>query len=429
MPSRFAPRSAPLPPPTRERRTHSARPETVAVVGTGVVGLAAALGCAQRGLAVRLIGPAPRFFAAPDDAPAAIGGDRPAAFDPRVYAISEGSRKLLADCKVWAQIDPTRMCAVSRMQVAGDAGGHLRFDAYASCSERLATIAEESALLRTLWLGCTMSPAIQHIPLRFHAASFDDGGAARIQLTDEAPGGAGMAVACDLLIGADGKHSSVRAAAGIGAQEKPYGHTAFVANFACAHPHDGVAYQWFTPNDGILALLPLPGNHVSLVWSAPDALAPQLASLPSAEFRQRVADLSGGILGKLEMLGGRHAFPLRRLVVDRLVRPGLALMGDAAHVVHPLAGQGLNLGLQDVADFLLRLDTRESWRGIGDFVLLRRYERARAEPIALLRNTVGALAALFATPDAAARRLRNVGMSWVDALPPIKNALVRHALG
>ncbi len=419
--------SAALSPPRRERRSNAARPETVAVVGTGVVGLAAALGCAQRGLRVRLIGPTPRLFEAAGDGPAPPGGGRPARFDPRIYAISEGSRRLLTDCKVWAQIDPARTCPVSRMQVAGDAGGRLRFDAYASCTERLATIGEESALLRALWLGCAMTPGIEHIPLQFHAATFD-GGATRVHLVEGADGAATQ-MECDLLIGADGKNSSVRAAAGISAHAKPYGHIAFVANFACEHPHDGVAYQWFTPDEGIVALLPLPGNHVSLVWSAPDALAPQLESLPLPEFQRRVTERSGSVLGALEILGDRHAFPLRRLVVDRLVRPGLALMGDAAHVVHPLAGQGLNLGLQDVADLLLHLDTRESWRGIGDLVLLRRYERARAEPIALMRGTVGALATLFATPDAATRRLRNAGMSLVDALPPIKNALVRHALG
>ena len=420
--------SIPPAPTRRDRRDRVAHPETVAVVGTGVVGLAVALGCAQRGLHVRLIGPTPRFFEAGMEAPAAIGGGQPARFDPRVYAISEGSRRLLADCKVWGQIDSTRVCPVSRMQVAGDAGGTLRFDAYASCAERLATIGEESALLRALWLGCAMTPGIEHIPLQFHAATFDDGGAPRIHLTD-GTGGNGTRMDCDLLIGADGKNSSVRAAAGIGAQVKPYGHIAFVANFSCEHPHDGVAYQWFTPDEGIVALLPLPGNHVSLVWSAPDALAPQLESLPLPEFQQRVTERSGGVLGALKILGDRHAFPLRRLVVDRLVRPGLALMGDAAHVVHPLAGQGLNLGLQDVADLLLRLDMRESWRGIGDLVLLRRYERARAEPIALMRGTVGALATLFSAPDTATRRLRNAGMSLIDALPPVKNALVRHAMG
>ena len=420
--------SAPPASPRRERRGDAVRPERVAVVGTGVVGLAAALGCAQRGLRVRLIGPTPRFFEAGEDVPGPIGGGLPARFDPRIYAISEGSRRLLTDCKVWAQIDPTRLCPVSRMQVAGDAGGHLRFDAYASCTERLATIGEESTLLRALWLGCAMTPGIEHVPLSFRAATFDGGGTTRIELAD-GEDGAATQIECDLLIGADGKHSPVRAAAGISAHGTPYGHTAFVANFACEHPHDGIAYQWFTPDEGIVALLPLPGNHVSLVWSAPDALAPQLTSLPLPEFQERVAQRSAGILGALETLGDRHAFPLRRLIVDRLVRPGLALMGDAAHVVHPLAGQGLNLGLQDVADLLRRLDTRESWRSIGDLVLLRRYERARAEPLAVMRGAVGALATLFAAPDTTARRLRNAGLSLIDSLPPIKNALVRHAMG
>jgi len=398
------------------QRPVSAQSAKVAVVGTGVVGLATALGCAQRGLPVLLVGPTPRSTASPSGMAAA-----PADYDARIYALSRSACELLERQRVWSQVDPERICPVARMRVFGDDGGELQFDAYSADVGRLATICEESQLLQALWLACSMSPGIEHAAQAFDSATFEPG-AVRLRLSD------GKSVECALLVGADGKQSAVRAAAGIGASTTSYGHTAFVANFTCERAHHGTAYQWFT-DTGIVALLPLPGERVSLVWSAPHALAPELAALSNSEFAERVAQRSRFALGGLLPLGDRHVFALDRVVVDRLVRPGVALLGDAAHVVHPLAGQGLNLGLQDVSEFLRLLAAREPWRTLGDVIWLRRYERARAESIALMRGTVGGLARLFGAQPASVRRLRNVGMSAVNALAPVKRALIRHALG
>jgi len=386
------------------------------VVGTGVVGLATALGCAQRGLPVTLVGPVPRSTAS-----AAGSATGSALYDTRIYALSRAACELLENQRVWPQVDSERNCAVARMRVFGDDGGELQFDAYTAGVARLATICEESQLLQALWLACSMAPGIEHIAQAFDSATFD-ADVVRVRLSD------GKSLECALLLGADGKQSCVRAAAGIGARTSSYGHTAYVANFACERPHHGTAYQWFT-DAGIVALLPLPGERVSLVWSAPHALAPELAALSASEFAERVAQCSGYALGSLVPLGDKHAFALDRVVVDRLVRPGAALLGDAAHVVHPLAGQGLNLGLQDVSEFLQLLAAREPWRALGDLVWLRRYERARAESIALMRGTVGGLARLFGAQEASVRWLRNVGMSAVNAVAPVKRALIRHALG
>jgi ubiquinone biosynthesis UbiH/UbiF/VisC/COQ6 family hydroxylase len=201
-----------------------------------------------------------------------------------------------------------------------------------------------------------------------------------------------------------------------------------VANFACARRHDGVAWQWFC-DEGVVALLPLPGNATSLVWSAPQALAEQLQALSPEALAARVTERSRATLGALTPLGGVSAFPLRRLTVDRLVQPRVALVGDAAHVVHPLAGQGLNLGLQDVSTLLDVIGARESWRDAGDPVLLRRYARQRAEPIGLIRFTTDSLARLFAVDDPLVRTVRNSGMSLVNRIGPLKSALIRHALG
>lgn len=399
----------------------SAGPQ-VAVVGTGVAGLAAALGLAQLGLRVALIGPASR--ASPPTP----------AFDARIYALSAGSVRLLEQLRVWAQVDAQRMQPVERMRVVGDTGRELDFSAYSVAAERLATIAEERELLRVLALGVQMAAGItrREAALTVLQSSFDG---VRLQLAD------GQALQVPLVIGADGAESPVRAAAGIHAEVLPYGQTAVVANFACEHAHDGTAWQWFT-DDGVIALLPLPGRAVSLVWSAPEALADSLQALAPAQLAARLTAYLGAVtqdtagpLGRLQPLGtaaetGRtHAFRLRRLRVDRLTAHGIALVGDAAHVVHPLAGQGLNLGLQDVSTLLEVLREREPWRALGDPVLLRRYARRRAEAIDLMRWTTDGLARLFAWDDPLVRQMRNTGLALVNAAGPLKRALVRHALG
>jgi 2-polyprenylphenol 6-hydroxylase len=386
-------------------------PFDVVVVGTGVVGLSAALGCSQLGLRVALIGPAPRLKVPTADAP----------FDPRVYALASASIDLLERVRAWPQIDRARTQPVVQMCIEGDAGGSLSFDAYSAAVDRLATIVEECELLRALWMACGFAPALSHVDEPFEAL---DVGAesAHVRLAG------GRTLECRLVLGADGRNSPVRAAAGFNAVETPYQQTAMVANFRCAQPHRGVAYQWFT-EEGVVALLPLPGQHVSLVWSAPQQLASQLLEMDAGRMAARVTTRTQGRLGDLSRLGQAHGFILSDLRVDRVVAERLALLGDSAHVVHPLAGQGLNLGLQDAAQLLQVLSARESWRDPGDRMLLRRHERARAEPVDSMRLTVNSLARLFGTQDPAVRWVRNRGLDWVQALPMLKNLLIRRAMG
>jgi ubiquinone biosynthesis UbiH/UbiF/VisC/COQ6 family hydroxylase len=383
----------------------------VAVVGAGVVGLAAALGLAQLGLRVSLIGPPARTFASSAAAP----------FDARIYALAPATLALLERLKVWAQIDARRVQPVVRMRVFGDGGDELTFDAYAAGVERLATICEEAELLRVLTLGVALAPAVMRRQAGLRALAIE-AQAARLELED------GSRVVARLVVGADGAQSPVRAAAGIAHAVVDYPHTAVVANFACTRRHDGVAWQWFC-DEGVVALLPLPGEAASLVWSAPHALAAELQALTPEALAARVTRRACDVLGRLAPMGGVHAFPLRRLTVDRLVLPRVALVGDAAHVVHPLAGQGLNLGLQDVSTLLDAIGTRENWRDAGDLVLLRRYARQRAEPIGLIRLATDALARLFAVDDPLVRTLRNRGMGLVNRVGPLKSALIRQALG
>jgi ubiquinone biosynthesis UbiH/UbiF/VisC/COQ6 family hydroxylase len=387
----------------------------VAVVGAGVAGLAAALGCAQAGLEVALVGAWPPPFRARAAAP----------FDERIYALSPASIELLDRLKVWPQVDAARVQPVARMRVFGDTGAQLDFDAYGAAVERLATIVEESELARVLAAACAYAGGLQRFESPFVTLARTPQ-AARVTLAD------GTALHAKLVIGADGANSAVRAAAGISAREHPYGQTAVVANFVAGRAHDAAAYQWFT-DEGVVALLPLPDCDgrpaVSLVWSAPTDLAQQLLAAEPAALAERVTARTAAQLGALTPLSAARGFALRRLAAAHLVAPRVALVGDAAHVVHPLAGQGLNLGLGDVSELLRVVGEREAFRDIGDTVLLRRYERVRAEPIGLMRFTTDALAKLFGLDDPFARRVRNTGLELVNRLTPLKRALIRQALG
>ncbi|MCX7901248.1 MAG: FAD-dependent monooxygenase [Burkholderiaceae bacterium] len=386
----------------------------VAVVGAGVVGLAVALACAQMGLSVTLIGPATRSHRA---AEADV-------FDARIYALSPASVGLLQQLRVWAQVDAARVQPVARMRVFGDTGAELKFDAYSAAVERLATIVEEAELIRVLAAACAYTPRLQRVEAEFSGYALAEN-SIRVVFGRSA-------LRAQLLVGADGARSAVRAAAGIPAEEFAYGQTAVVANFAAQRPHDGTAFQWFT-DEGVVALLPLPdlagGAAVSLVWSAPHPIARALLALTPQELALRVGQRCGMRLGTLAPLGPVHSFPLIRLTAARLIAPRVALVGDAAHVIHPLAGQGLNLGLGDVSTLAAVLSQRESFREIGDPVLLRRYERARAEPVALMRATTDALVRLFSADNPLLRLARNAGLLVVDSLLPLKRTLILHAIG
>jgi 2-octaprenylphenol hydroxylase len=389
----------------------------IAVVGTGIPGLACALGFAQQGLSVAVIGPPPKPHVATRAQP----------FDPRVYALAPGSVALLKGLGVWASVDQQRVCPVEHMRVFGDDGSQLTFDAYTATVERLATIVEESELLRVLDAACGFQPAIKRIQSTFASLTAQPD-AVVVNLED------GGSLTARLLVGADGASSAVRAAAGINATVKSYHQMAVVANFGCARPHLNSAWQWFT-DQGVVALLPLPGEHVSLVWSAPEKLAAELAALSAGQLASRVTERCASAagetsgVGQLATMGTAHTFPLRQIAVSRLIALRAALVGDAAHVVHPLAGQGLNLGLQDVALLLEVVRAREVFRDVGDAAVFRRYERGRAEALGLMRFTTDSLAQLFEFDDPLVRRLRNAGLAAVNRLSPVKNALIRRALG
>jgi ubiquinone biosynthesis UbiH/UbiF/VisC/COQ6 family hydroxylase len=389
----------------------------VCIVGNGAIGKVAALGLAQSGLRVSLLcGTA---------VPASGAADAP--WDVRVYAINHLARTLLSSVKVWDALRAERIASVDAMDIRGDGAeqaGHLIFDSYGARVGELAWIVEDSNLNQALDAALKFASNVQMVQGRA-ARLYTDADSAQVTLEN------GDTLKATLVIGADGAHSWVRHQCEIGMDYRSYGQRAIVTNFTCEKPHRGVAYQWFTAEEGIVALLPLPGDRVSLVWSAPEALAQQLLAEPLEQLAQRLGQYCEAVLGHLTPLQPEVVkdFPLALIRPHAITAPRVALIGDAAHVVHPLAGHGMNLGFADVADLLKVLAVRETQRDCGDARVLARYARARKEDILLMQLATDGLERLFSSDFAPLRVLRNLGLNLVDRLPVIKRQLITHALG
>lgn len=379
----------------------------VVVVGAGLVGASLAAGLADSGLKLALIERGP---------PTAPGPE----WDSRVYSLTPASVAFLEDIGAWRRVDAARVTPIHEMRVFGDDGhSRLDFSAYESGVPQLAATVEAGRLHRALWeslerqrnlaLLCPALPSGLRRGEDFVEISLEDG----------------RSVTAKLVVGADGADSWVRRAAGIGTRGGSYAQLGVVANFACARAHRNIAYQWFR-RDGVLAYLPLPERRVSIVWSTPEAHARDMLELPVDALCRRVADAGGDALGALEPLTPPAAFPLSRMLADCMVQPRIALIGDAAHVVHPLAGQGVNLGMGDAHSLA---DLLRAAPDAGDRLLLRRFERARAEDILALSWITDGLFRMFRAQHRVAVRLRNFGLNLTNTIPVIKTLLARRAVG
>jgi 2-polyprenylphenol 6-hydroxylase len=376
------------------------------IAGGGPVGLA--LACAVRGFEVHVLEAAGQRSPPPPDG-----------YDTRIYALSPGTRTFLRDIGAWEHLDARRVAGVRRMEIFGDRDVRLSFSGPAGSA--LAWILEAGRLTEALEIRAASLPQV-HV-VRGAAVRAVGAGAAKAwaELED------GERLEGDLLVGADGSGSPVRAAAGIAADESAYGESAIVANFETELPHGAAARQWFR-SDGVLAWLPLPDNRISIVWSTPDAHAEQLAALAPRELERRVRDAGQSRLGDLQLVSAVARFPLRIIRVARPVAEGVALIGDAAHAVHPLAGQGVNLGFQDARLLAAELGARSPVERPGDLRVLRRYARGRREEVSAMQFVTHGLDQLFATRAPGVAAIRNAGLRLVQSQPWIKSVLSGRAM-
>jgi len=378
------------------------------IVGGGLAGLSLAVALRKSRLKIALIEERPP--------------KRPEGWDVRVYAISPANVRFLDEIGIWRHLDLARVQPVRRMSVHGDRGGALEFSAWQSGVDALAWIIESSLLQGELWetvkrqgnvdLFCPATPAM-----------LDIGDAeAALELTDR------RTLTAKLIVAADGADSWTRAAAGIEVEFMPYEQMGVVANFKAAQAHRETAWQWFR-SDGVLAWLPLPNDLISIVWSTPTPHAEELLALDHAVFCEQVAAAGFYRLGLLELVTPPAAFPLRLMRAPHTVTHRLALIGDAAHTIHPLSGHGINLGLQDARSLGQTLADCPPHVDCGEMSWLRRHERARREEVFALQSVTHGLQRLFAAPQLPIAALRNLGMNLFDRLPVIKDALARYAMG
>ena len=352
----------------------------------------------------------------------------PEAWDQRVYAVSPGSADFLSQIGCWAHLPADRLQRVERMAVFGDAGGAIDFSAFDIGTEELAWIVESAEMACELWTSASRQRnAMTFCPAEPKTLIVDEH-LAELTLSS------GQKLRAKLVVGADGRESWVRQQLGLSSTHDPYGELGVVANFKTELPHFGTAFQWFRP-DGVLAYLPLSGgegdNHgrmMSMVWSAPESTAQELLALSPEDLAYRVASAGENKLGTLELMGPVAGFPLKLVRVPQVVAPRVALIGDAAHGIHPLSGHGVNLGFQDARVLAQLIQGARAVDDIGDIRLLSRYQRARKEEVVLLQTATDALRKLFAAQAPGLPQLRNLGLSLTNKLPLLKSLFIRYAL-
>ena len=364
------------------------KPHDVCVRGAGIVGRSLALSLARLGLRVALVA---------DASP-------PRGEDVRAYALNAASVGLLRELRVWDSLPAGAATAVHEMRIAGDASGLLEFSAWQQQVSELAWITDAARLELALDAAVRFAPHVTVVP---------------------APVDAALTAICE------GKASAGRDAVGVRFDRQDYGHRAIAARLDASLPHRHVAWQWFRSPD-VLALLPFdtptPERGFALVWSLPETRAQELLALDGAAFEAALNEATQGAAGRLSLAGERASWPLMQARASAWSGPGWVLLGDAAHVVHPLAGQGLNLGLGDVIALTDVIARRGAWRPGGGAPLLRRYGRARALPPRAVGRLTDGLWHVFAGPQAPLRELRNRGMGLVNQLPALKRWLTARAL-
>ncbi|MGD8429059.1 MAG: UbiH/UbiF/VisC/COQ6 family ubiquinone biosynthesis hydroxylase [Ectothiorhodospiraceae bacterium] len=383
----------------------------VLVQGAGMVGLTLALGLARSGFRVTVL-----------DArrpPVWHGGD----YRLRVSAVNPASRRLLAGLGAWEGIARARISPFHRIEAVDvSGGGRVGFDAAELGEPCLGHIVENELIQAVLAERVREAGVDVMAPVRLADWQLGEE-AVRARLED------GRRLDARLLVGADGADSAVREVAGIAVRETGYGQRGLVAAVSTERPHGETARQRFLPG-GPLAFLPLADGRCSIVWSLPQEQALELLDEDEDSFAAVLEDASGGMLGAVTGVGERGAFPLRRLHAERYVADRVALVGDAAHVIHPLAGQGANLGFMDAAALTQILsDARSRNRDPGGRAVLRRFERARRGENLMMQAAMDGFHHAFTSESEPVVRLRSLGFQLADSIGPLKHLFMRRAMG
>ncbi|TGN40610.1 UbiH/UbiF/VisC/COQ6 family ubiquinone biosynthesis hydroxylase [Marinobacter confluentis] len=396
----------------------------ILVIGGGMIGSAAALGLSRQGWRVGLVEGQARDSLIDALSPATAVDD----FEPRVSALSLASQKLLDQLGVWAHVRESRHCPYQAMTVwDGDGTGRVHFEAAELQSDLLGTIVENRAVVRGLFREILESPVtlIDGVKVTGWWQNADRSG---VRLDD------GRSMGASLVIAADGPNSRLRQWAGLPTREWDYDQQAIVCTVKTAQSHRSTAWQSFSQT-GPLAFLPLlneqgDDHFCSIVWSQDTEEARRLMALDDTAFAAKLESAIERELGAVEAVSKRFAFPLRQRHAKDYVARGIALVGDAAHSIHPLAGQGANLGYSDVRVLLEELArSRSAGLSPADTAMLARYQRRRkGENLAMMAAMEG-FKQLFARDELPLRWLRNTGLRWFERLGPVKHRIAAQAMG
>lgn len=384
----------------------------VVIVGGGMVGGALACALGLQGIRLAVIeARQPQM-----DWPAEI-------IDLRVSAITRASQQILTDIGAWSRIAAIRISPYRNMQVWDATGtGSIHFDSAEIGEPNLGHIIENRVIQRAIWERLVQLPSV-HLLCPAQVEQL------RLQPTPQLTLADNETIDGKLIIAADGARSLVRNLAGITTQGWLYDQHAVVANVQTEKSHQETAWQRFLPT-GPLAFLPLNDGRCSIVWSTSPAQAQQLVAMPEDQFCNELTQASEARLGAILATSERARFPLRLQHAQPYVLPGLALVGDAAHAIHPLAGQGVNLGLLDVATLAQVLfSARQQQKSLGSFAVLRRYERARKGENLGMMMAMDGFKRLFSNQLIPLQLLRNLGLNLTDRLTPLKRQIMHQALG
>lgn len=393
----------------------------VLVVGAGLVGMTAAIAMQQCGYQVMLLD---RYAA-----PKRFKPKKMQDWDQRIYAISPQNAQWLDQLGVWSLLNQTRLQTISAMDIWGDNSTEpLTLAAETVPVEGLGTILESSALMD----ACYQVIKASEIQTLFNRETVSIQSQPDVTTVTVQTKSREQAIEAQLVIAADGANSWVREALNLPHRHKPYAQTAIVANFKTNQPHQGIARQWFRQLDeadlDILAWLPMPENRISIVWSLPAEMASRYMAMPEDEFTAAVQAVGHEALGDLVLETKPASFPLSLSGVTDPVHHKVMLMGDAAHRIHPLAGQGVNLGFRDVVQWQTLLQNKASVQALNDAQLLKQFVRQRKADVLEMVTLTDGLYRLFNAKPSLMKAVRQWGLRTTNQYDTVKRLLVQHAV-